>query len=226
MSDLAALRDRVEQTLLDTGNAIWATGAIDEALRTALHQYSEHNPQNIETYITLGADGREISLSSLTGLLNVIEVWWPYDHTEEVWPPNKVKGFRIFWDAGVPMLLLDSVDADQPESGDEVRIFYSAKQEIDDLDSATATTVPAPHETWLVIGAAGHAAMSRALDLMETAGTDMYAIGLMATWGRSKLREFTAFLFSLREKGARRGPSWGPGWRVDKWDSVDTEDLF
>ena len=226
MSNLAAIRDRVEQTLLDTGNAIWATGAIDEALRTALHQYSEANPQAIETYLTLAADGREISLSTLTGLLNVTEVWWPYDHTTETWPPNKVQGFRIFWDAGVATLLLDFEEADQPQIDDEVRIFYTAAQTIEDLDTATATTVPAPHESWLVVGAAGQAAMSRALDLMEVTGTDMYAIGLMATWGRSKVKEFQSFLNALRGQHARRGPSWGTGWRMDKWDSVDTEDLF
>ena len=63
---LADLRDRLEEILADTGNAIWSTGNLDEAIRQAVHEYSLARPQEQQTSITLTADGREISTSTIT----------------------------------------------------------------------------------------------------------------------------------------------------------------
>jgi hypothetical protein len=40
MSTLAEIRDRVEAKLLDETNVVWSTDTIDEAIRTALDEYS------------------------------------------------------------------------------------------------------------------------------------------------------------------------------------------
>ena len=92
MTALAGIRDRVEVMLMDTGNAIYDAGTIDEALRLALDQYNFVNPLTMETVITLPGDGREIALSDLTGLVKVIDVWYPYDSgaSSETWPPNEL----------------------------------------------------------------------------------------------------------------------------------------
>ena len=42
--DLAAFRDRIEVMLMDTGNAIWDTGTIDEGLHQALDEYGIDRP--------------------------------------------------------------------------------------------------------------------------------------------------------------------------------------
>jgi hypothetical protein len=221
MSTLAEIRDRVEQALLDVTNTIYTTGVIDEGIRSALDQYTAFNPQGKETVITLPGDGREIAIDALTGLVQVVEVWWPYDSlaTSETWPPNRVRGFRVYRDLGLPVLFLDIDDGDQPQQDDELRIWYTARQEIEGLDSAAATTLIPEHESVIVTGAAGYAAMSRALDLVETAGTDLYAVGMLGTWGRSRLREFNGMLKLIREGSSRSGSSWGRGWDLDKWDT-------
>jgi hypothetical protein len=218
MSALAAIRDRVEQLLLDVANAIYTTGVIDEGIRLALDEYNFVNPLQMETNLTLEATGREISLSMLTNLLRVQEVWWPWETASEYWPPNRVRGFRVYWDDAAPYLFLDIVEGDQPQAGDVVRIWYAARHAIKDLDSAAATTLPLEHESRLVIGAAGHAAMSRALDLVEVAGTDLYQVGLLGSWGVRKLKEYTNWLKELQRTQARSGPAWGTGWALDKWD--------
>ena len=222
MSTLAQLRDRVEQALLDTTNAVFTANLIDECIRQVLDQYNTVSPLAKETVVVLPGDGREIAIDALTDLEKVTEVWWPYDSgaTSETWPPNRVTGFRIYWDDARPVLFIDVLAGDQPQTDDEVRVWYVARHTIQDLDSGAATTVPAAHESILTIGAAGAAAMARAVDLMETSGTDLYAIGLMATWGRAKQREYTAFLKGLKDQGARSGPSWGAGWVMDKWDGA------
>lgn len=220
MSNLAELRDRVEALLMDTSNAIWDTGTIDEAMRQALDEYTAVFPLTMETVITLPGDGREIALNNLAGLIEVQEVWWPYDSAAatETWPPNKVRGWRVYWDDAQPVLFLEVRGGSQPQQNDELRIWYSKRHTIQDLDSADCTTIQSDHESHLVKGTAGHCALSRTVDLMEISGTDLYAIGLLGTWGRAKEREWSSFLESLRRQSSRRGVPWGAGWKLDKWD--------
>ena len=96
-NDLAGIRDRVEQVLVDTGNAIWATAVIDEAIRLILSEFSDAYPYSADDVLTLAADGREIDISSLTGLLNVVEVMWPYVATD--WPHPVVSDWRLLYDS-------------------------------------------------------------------------------------------------------------------------------
>jgi hypothetical protein len=112
------------------------------------------------------------------------------------------------------------VDGSQPQQEDELRIWYTKPQTIQDLDKADITSLQADHKSALVKGAAGHAALFRTADLVEVAGTDLYAVGLLGTWGRAKEREWSPFLESLRKQSARRGPPWGQGWPLDKWDTA------
>lgn len=218
MSTLAQLRDRVEVVLVDSGNLIWSTDAIDEGIRQALEEYSRTLPLLKSDTLTLGAAGREIDLSSLTGLLDVTRVYWPYDASAETWPPNRVKGWRLtLLDGDTPTLELTGWDQAQPQAGDVVRLWYTAMQTIDGLDSADASTVRQDHESLLVVGAAGKCALFRAADLIEIAGTDLYQVGLLNSWGKNKLKEFMYTLEMIRSREAVRGVPWVSGWPLDKW---------
>ncbi len=225
-STLAQFETRILAALVDAGGAIYTTATVDEALRHALSEYSQVCPLEMETVLTLPGAGREIDLSSLTGLLSVSMVWWPFDSTAEAWPPNQVKGFRIWWDDTNPVLFLMDLAGGEPQTSDELRAWYTASQTIQNLDSAAATTVRTDHESLLVLGASAYAALARAEDLVETAGTDLYQVGLLGSWGVRKQRDFQAQLDRLRASEARRGPAWGHGWSVDKWDSRETGSLW
>jgi hypothetical protein len=220
MTALAGIRDRVEVMLQDTGNAIWDTDALDEGLRQALDQYNSVNPIHMETVITLPGDGREIALAGITGLLDVLDIWWPYDSlaSSEAWPPNRVRGWRLWWDDAQPLLFLEIKEGIQPKIDQEVRVWYSKRQTIQNLDAADLTTLRGDHESLIILGGAGHAAMSRTVDLVEVPGTDLYQVGLLGTWGQRKIREFQATIRKLERSRARRGRSWGEGWSLDKWD--------
>ena len=217
---LSGIRDRVEYMLMDTGNAIWDEDTIDVAIDDAMAEYSLVSHLHMETVITLPGDGREIALASLSGLLNVIDVWWPYDSdaSSETWPPNRVRGWRLWWDDAQPLLILEVKEGSQPKTDEEVRIWYTKLHTIQDLNSADSTTIPQHHERIIEIGAAGHAAMSRAVDLIETANTDLYQVGILGTYGQRKLREFRSMLQRIGREKARAGPAWGVGWTLDKWD--------
>ena len=140
MSTLAEFRDRVEQVLQDTGNAIWDTATIDESLKHALDQYNGVNPVHMETVIVLPGDGREIALSGITGLIDVLDAWWPYDSvaTAETWPPNRVAGWRLWWDDAQPLLFLEIDAGAQPKTDEEVRIWYTKRHTIEGLEGGSA----------------------------------------------------------------------------------------
>jgi hypothetical protein len=219
MSALSVYRTRILQYLFDTGSAIWSTDAIDEALRHALSQYNQLLPYTGNTVITLPGDGREIDLSSIANLRAVTDVYWPYDSTVEVWPPNRIRGYTVYFDDSNAILYLTAIDGDQPQTGDELRLWYAANHSIQDLDSASTTTLPDEHESLLCTGAAGQAAFMRTVDLIETSGADLYGTGLLGSWANKKLMEFNTQLALLARGQARGGVAYGEGWKLDKWDA-------
>ena len=147
-------------------------------------------------------------------------MWWPFSSTaSEVWPPNRVRGWRVWWDDALPVLFLIRFDGNQPQTNEEVRVWYTKQQTIESLDSGSITTLPTAHEEILVNGAAGFSAMSNAVDMINTVNTDVFMVGLMGTWGKTKIMEFRKALESMRAAGVRSGLPWTTGWVLDKWDS-------
>ena len=218
MTSLADFRIRIRAVLVDAGGTIYSDAIVDEALSQALSEYNEALPLEMETVINLPGDGREIALNSLTGLTRVIEVYWPFDSANEPWPPNRVKGFTIYWDDTQPVLYLNNIEGGEPQLDDELRLWYTTSHTIDGLEAATETTIPGEHETLLVSGAAGHAAMARGVDLVEVTSADLYGTGLLLTWAQRKLKEFRDALEKIKCSRARAGQPFSQGWMLDKWD--------
>jgi hypothetical protein len=210
---LTALRDRVEQILADSSNAIWATGDVDEAIRQALHQYSAANPQHKITTITLSADDREISTSTITDVVAIEEIWCPYNSSNPQYPPYK-RPFRFWKDSAILYVLGQYI----PQSSDVVRVFYAALHTLSGLDSATATTLPDEHATTVALGAAGHAAASRALDLTEQVTVDRDAVARLTTWAQHRLATFEADLRTIAVQA--QGPGHVPLPALDRHDDT------
>jgi hypothetical protein len=210
VTDLAGLRDLVEQDLDDAGNAIWSTSDVDRAIKRALMQYSRVNPQRAVGTITLAADGREVSISTLTGLTRVVRVWHPYTASDPEDPPEWRR-----WELWGSTLTI--VDGDKPASGEVVRVFYHKMQEIDDLDGAESTTLPLEDEEIIVQGASGYAALQKARSAVGEAGVSTETPEHWLRWSLSRLE---AFFLALREVKAResrridkRVPMFGEGWQ-------------
>ena len=218
-STLAQLETRVAANLFDAANTIWATSQLDEAIRVALDEYQAAAPLPAETVIIAPAAGREIALNGITGLLAVTDVWWPYDSTvAEEWPPVRV-GYRVYWDDARPVLMLNAKDGAQPALSDELRIFYTLRHTIQNLDSGATTTLRADHESHFVTGATAHAAIQRGADLIEKYGSRSGDAARYEAFGLRRLAEWRNFLAALRvtPTGAEAFPP--RGWRLDKWDN-------
>jgi hypothetical protein len=220
MTDLTSLESQVAYLLQDSTNVSFTTGEIDTAIRSAMADLSQVSPVETETVITLASSGREIILSptafaTLAGLTGVHEVWWPWYTTGgEVWPPNRVAGFRLRENAGVYTLFLFAKDGSQPKSGDKVRLWWTKPHTINTLDSATVTTLTTDQKSLVAIGAAGYAAGSGSIDRSEVIDVEV-----MRKWGNTMLADFRSKLEKIRSINARtRGEPFGQGWPIDKWD--------
>ncbi len=211
---LSTLRDRVELMLQDTGNTIWAEGDLDEAITQALDSYSKVIPHRTIGTITLSAGGREIDISSLTGYLKVERVWWDYDSADPAHPPNW-RDFEVW-----PGDLLFINDAEEPASGDVVRVWTTVPQALKDLRSATATTFAADDESLIIVGAAAIAAMQRAIELAETLTVDGLSNRRLRQWAVLQMDVFEVGLAMLARQAASRESGVAPGGSLDRWDAT------
>jgi len=181
---LTTLRDRVEAYLQDTTNVRWSTTDLDEAIQQAVEQYSRQNPNTAIGTITVTGAGREISLSSLTGLLRVEKVWWDYDSVTPGYPPTW-RQFQVW-----PNNILYIDDPSEPAVNDVIRVWYTKKQTLNLLDSATATTIPDEDIQYIIMGAAHFAALSRALELAEEMTTDHDVVKRLSEWADNTGKNF------------------------------------
>src|SRR5258708_3267486 len=209
MSTLAQLETRIATRLVDAANAVFSLTTIDEALRTVLSDYSAALPQADEGILILPGTGREIALDSFANLISVLDVWWPFDTLTEKWPPNMVAGFRVWWDDARPVLILSSKTANQPQTGDPLRLWYSKPQTIANLDSADVTTIFPNHESMLVTGAAGYAAASTMIDQIGTVRVDPGEVPSLNQWAAERLLEWRVWLRDI----AASAPTFVPPHR-------------
>lgn len=184
---LSTLRDRVEALLYDSTNVVWSTGTIDEGLRLALEEYSRARPYVVWGTVTPAASTREVSLSALTGLVDVVRVWFPYTASAPEYPPRWVDAV-VWWESGTPYLWLDVASA--PNGTDVARIVYTKAHALKDLDGASASTFPAADDGLLVLGGAGYAALSREADAVDTEPRERRAPDDYQTLSSRLLAEF------------------------------------
>lgn len=210
---LATLRDRVELVLADTGNSIWSTDDIDEGIRQALHEYSKTRPLSAVFTINISSDGREIDVSSLSGLLSVSAIWVDYTSSDPEFPPNR-RSFA-YWPDDQTVYITDDYE---PSSGDVMRVFYTTLQTLNGLDSETTTSILLDDETLVATGAAGYAATSRAVDLAEQVTLDRLTAQQVRAWGLAKLQEFRSGLKTVARRMAVEGKADVELPSLDRWE--------
>lgn len=181
---------------------------IDEAIRWALHRYNEVKPDRTIATLTLPSTGREIDISTITDYHKIESVWWNYDSADPAYPPNW-RNFELW-----PGDILYIKDAEEPTSGDVVRIWYTRLQTINGLDSATATTVPTDHDTIIVIGASGYAAQERVQDTEAPRRPTK-----LREWAEARRKEFEQALQRLARSEGIENSGIATGPALDRWDT-------
>jgi len=190
-------RERLRIELSDTGVATWEDHTLDQAVREALEDYNDANPEEAIGTLTFASASRELDVSSLARLIDVLRVWCPYTAADPEFPPEWRTGFELW-----PGSILYIADGTEPDADDVARIWYTRTHTIQELDAATSTSIPVQDTQLLVVGASAYAGSARARELSETVTAEDEAYRQIAGFAFRRMNEFRAGLNRIRAKAA------------------------
>jgi hypothetical protein len=159
---IAGYRTAILALLADAGKVIFTDLDVDQALRWALTEYSIHRPL-IRTYqySVLGPTAiHTMPLTFITRQVTKVELWNAL--------PDSVIELGFYAYRPDEQWVINT--RDHIQSGEVLTIYYTDVHQVDGLDLAAGTTVPAADESWLQVGAAGRAALMRAMNRIENIG--------------------------------------------------------
>jgi hypothetical protein len=180
MADLSGILDAVAGELRDAAHATWSAEELTAQVRRALRRYNGHLPRRLAGTLNAVEGQREYSLDGLSGLLDVLDVWYPWSADDED-PPERPR-WALPSD-GTLYLYVESA----PAAGEVIRVFYTAPHTIEGLDGALATTLPAQGEQAVIVLAAGYAAIQRGGSLIGTVTPSQWTPVQWQQWGEATL---------------------------------------
>jgi hypothetical protein len=206
LTDYRTNLDNLLATAVDTST--WTTTMKDEALRQALVDYSRHGPI-YETDFTVLSTGYSQDLSSITDLLKVEDLMWPWvagDDWGKIqnarWTNTLRQTLTKYRPVGVNIFYFSQ---GQPTAGEIIRVRYRKSHKIQDLDSAVATTISDVHEYVLVLRAAALLIEQRLRQISENPAIPRDAVGVLQKLYASWMNEYLDRLDTTRHG---QNPSW------------------
>ncbi len=213
MTDLAGFRTRARQVLGDPAGTRFGDDLLDEALQWALAAYGKVLPQVKVGCLTVTTAEREQSLAELAGLVNILEVNYPYVNGGSL--PLVFEKWYFYMREAAGYLYLGGGRA--PRVGDVLRLVYTTRHTITGLNGAEQTSIPGTDEYMFANGAAGKAAMTRGVHLVEAYGNRISEPQKLQNWAEKMVMTFLSDLNTLK-----RSPLFAvlspAGWRLDEWD--------
>lgn len=190
--NLTDMRDRIRKDLHDedSQNHRWTDSELNRHIDHAVRELSLSCPLEAEATLTTMADSRDLSLSSLSDLVEIEAVEYPVGN----YPPSYVR-FSVWADT---LTLLTDIT---PVEGDDVYVYYGKLHTL----TADSSTITAKLEDLVALGAAGYAAIewaSFAINRVNVGGADIWRSYL--TWGQDRLAEFMKGLAKHSKKNAVR----------------------
>ena len=189
-ANLAAIRTLVRRDLHDedASNYRWTDTVLDRHIGRAVNEYSLHAPLEDKDTLTTTAGSRDLSIASLTGLIEIAAVEWPVGE----FPPRLV-GFSKW----VTTITLDTVNA--PAGVENVAVYWLKSHTVD----GSGSSVPAIHDDIIAAGAAAYAALdwtSYSVNRINTGGDDV--VERYKRFAAERLQYFTS---ELARVGIRAG---------------------
>ena len=195
--------DEIRNTLTGArDSATWPTALVEAALRTALRHYQDVGPV-CETSFTVVTAGYEQDLSGIDDIYRIAGVAWPWNDDDVFW-------FRQlrFREVSTLRVYLETTSGRHsfPQVDDTMRVRYRKFARVQYLDSyLEATTVHDRDMPAVVIGAAGYACRTRALDLAEDPAIAKDAARILQEQSEKYIEEFQQLLLLSQE---RNNPGW------------------
>ena len=210
MADIDTMRQRVEALLDDAGNAEWTAAELEQALRLALADLSVALPVHCVTALHAADRTWEYSLSAVSGLVEVTEVWYPYLAADGTFKRAHPVRWRRIDDA---TLLIEPPE--EPSAAYDLRLFFTRCQTVAGLDGAAVTTVREAEKALLVRGGAAFAALAKSRGLTNEVTIGAGVPQRLREWGLTMLQRFTAGLQALSVMASRGDDTRVEGWSGD-----------
>ncbi len=190
--DISQMRTRVRRDLHDEDaqNYRWSDDELDRHIGHAVRELSLAVPLEAKATLTTTAGSRELPISSLSDMVAIEAVEYPVGR----YPPVYVR-FSVW--VQTLTLLVDQV----PSDSEDVYVYYGKLHTLD----ASSSSIPAPLEELVAIGAAGYAAVewaSFASNRVNVGGDQTWRNYL--TWGQDRLAAFMRGLARHSRKNAVR----------------------
>ena len=210
MTTIGDLRDALRIELHDEDEERWQDGVLDRHLQRAARELAFVWPREQKTALSTTAGSRDLSISSLAGLVRILAAEYPAGQ----YPP----AYAQFSTFGESLTLL--VD-ETPGDSEDVNVYWGSLHTLD----GTTSTLPPVAEDAVITGAAGYAATewaSFATNRANVSGVE--AVRDYMTWGERRLARFQAMLSRFGESGRLRSSRLfvpergGPSQSVVRWE--------
>lgn len=178
MTTLSDIRTRLRIDLGDPASDRWDDDALDRPIAHALSELSAAAPRELTATLATTPGSRELSLTSIGGLIEVEAVEYPVDR----FPPCYVR--FATWEG---TLTLHTATA--PEGGD-ARLSCTVAHTLDD----DGTTLPSLLEDVLLTGAAAYAALELSSATIERLNLNGATPEAYAALARARLTAFRQLL--------------------------------
>ncbi|MHB0859637.1 MAG: hypothetical protein ACYC5M_18995 [Anaerolineae bacterium] len=211
MSNLLELIAAVRGELRDPTAAHWSDEELSAHVAHALDAVNRVDPRGEDALLVGNAGQFEVSLATLDGLLEVLDVWYPWDAAQPCSPPPR-PDWKVFGD--LLMLLVPEPFTGAPTEA--LRVFYSVPHTVEGLRGATATTLRAEGEDVLVLGASAYAALQHAQALIGTVTVTGWTPRQYADWASARMKAFDMALDSILRRKAQAQDArvrWQPPYR-------------
>jgi hypothetical protein len=188
MTTLSDIRTRLRLDLGDPDSLRWDDDTLDRHTARALAELSLAIPRELTATLQTTPASRELSLTTLDGLLEVEATEYPAGQ----FPPCYVR--FATWEATLTLHTAIAPD------GSDARLYYTAVHTLDETES----TLPPHLEDVLATGAAAYAALELAASTTETLNLNGETPATYAGWARARLTAFHQLLHTHARKNRVR----------------------
>ncbi len=203
--EYAALKPVILERVGDAQGARFSDALLRQAVRQALDAYSAALPRWLACECIAVLDGAEQPLTEVTSFLTIVGVEFP--------PGFDRPDFCVRMDDGVR---LSFYGRPFPQTGDTLRVVYTAVHTLAGLDEALGTTVNPAHMDLLADGAAALALLLRAAALAETPNRRPEDAQHLLARGRADHLRYLGLLTQLGRAFSPALPLPAAGWGSDE----------
>ena len=187
---IATLRSRLRIDLSEATASRWADADLDRHIDHAVRDLNRASPREMkDTSLTISDPAsRDVDLSSLTGMIEVIAVEYPVGSY-----PKRLRHFEL-WGSTLTLLTQET-----PVASASLYVYYTAQHTVD----ATTSTLPEHLEDIALVGAAGYALLDYAASLDNTVTVGVRAPEQLRAQANDLLMQFRQDLTALKRERYR-----------------------